>query len=255
MKNKNLLDRIIFYLSVPKCVCCGEKLDISDRALCKDCIPSYENTKKKKCSVCGNAYNECVCTNNYLERHFVHKLVKIFSYTPPADAHEKLAANELIYNLKRHKRTDIIDFVTDELITALKPHLKEREYVITSVPRQRPRIIKYGFDHSEAIAKALAKKLKFEYIKPLTSTSKTPQKKTQGEARVENAKFDYVYETNLTGEHIILVDDIVTTGASMGTCAALLKGLGAKKIIGAAISVAYKDTYTPFVTEFDKYYK
>jgi len=141
------------------------------------------------------------------------------------------------------------------LITALKPHLKEREYVITSVPRQRPRIIKYGFDHSEAIAKALAKKLKFEYIKPLTSTSKTPQKKTQGEARVENAKFDYVYETNLTGEHIILVDDIVTTGASMGTCAALLKGLGAKKIIGAAISVAYKDTYTPFVTEFDKYYK
>ena len=35
----------------------------------------------------------------------------------------------------------------------------------------------------------------------------------------------------------------------MGACARLLHSLGAKKIIGAVISIAYKDAYIPFDTE------
>ena len=74
-----------------------------------------------------------------------------------------------------------------------------------------------------------------------------PQKKTHGEQRLKNAKFDYRRRIpDIKGKNVLLVDDIVTTGASMGNSAMLLHGLGAKRIVGVCLSIAYRDKYTPF---------
>ena len=40
----------------------------------------------------------------------------------------------------------------------------------------------------------------------------------------------------LTGEGIILVDDIITSGATMAECARILRGAGAKEVIGVALA-------------------
>ena len=48
---------------------------------------------------------------------------------------------------------------------------------------------------------------------------------------------------------MIIVDDIITTGASMGMAAVLLKAVGAGRIVAAAVSIAYKDPYIKFDTE------
>ena len=68
----------------------------------------------------------------------------------------------------------------------------------------------------------------------------------RGQDRFKNALYDYKKPYILEGERVILIDDIVTTGASMGACATLIKGLGAKEIVGACMAVAYRDPYTPF---------
>ena len=110
--------------------------------------------------------------------------------------------------------------------------------------------MKYGIDHAELLAKSLAKKLSAQYYQPIISKSKKAQKKTSGEERLKNAQFKLkVRAKSLSGKTVIIVDDIVTTGSSMGACAMLLRGLGAKKIIGATISIAYKDMYIPLNTD------
>lgn len=242
-------DLILFYLSVPKCVACKQRLDVSTPALCDNCRADYERAKRVKCSVCFKPYSECSCVNKYLDAHFVHKLYKLSRYGKPAYDGEIIPQNELIYNVKRDNRRDIVAFLSDELAAVISPTLRKRDYIITSVPRQRKRVLKYGFDHSEKIARALAKKLNIKYRKLLRSAAKQAQKKTHGEERMENAKFLPIKDIDLRGKSVILFDDVVTTGASMGACAMQLKALGAKEIIGATALVAFKDRYEPFVSD------
>lgn len=240
----NFFEKILFYISVPKCTYCGETLDIDDKALCKECLRNYFDLKARNCSICGKPLYKCDCTSKYLEAHFVHKLIKVFRYKPG----ENSPANELIYKLKRENRKDIIDFLSDELKNSIETSVEIKENtIITSVPRRKKAKIKYGIDHSEKLAKAVAKKLSIEYIPTLKSLAKKPQKKSENiDKRIENAKFKLKNNNlNLAHKTVILIDDIVTTGASMGAAAFNLKTLGPKRIIGATLSVAYKDNYIP----------
>ena len=249
MNFKELLERVVYYITVPKCVCCGEILDFGDKALCKRCLEEYGQAKVKICSCCKNTYDNCLCSNEYLSKRFVRRLIKVYRYKPSSSPDEKLPSNEVIYHIKRGYRRDLVDFLSDEVAAVIKKSLKTERYIITSVPRSRSRRIKYGIDHSERIARAVAKKLGIDYYRFLKSNSKKAQKKTLGEERFKNVDFDYNGEYDISGERVILFDDIVTTGASMAGCAMLLKGIGAKEIVGATLSIAFKDKYVPFSTE------
>ena len=170
------------------------------------------------------------------------KLIKLFRYKPSADPNERVAANELIYNIKRVKRRDLLDFISDEMVCSIKNSISADNALITNVPRKSSRVLKYGFDHSEEIAKAVSKKLGIEYVKLLKSNLRSPQKKLQGEERIKNAKFNYLRKKpDLTGKRVLLLDDIVTTGASMGACSLLIKRLGAKEVIGVCMGITYRD--------------
>lgn len=234
---------MIFYLSVPKCVCCKERLDKDDRALCKKCRIEYKNLLERNCSICSKRLNECSCSNKHLDSHFVHKLIKVFRYRTG----EINPANALLYSLKKDNRHDVLDALADELYSSITLSVKEPEnYLFTSVPRRRAAIIEYGIDHAELLARKVAKKCNAAYKKTLISLSKTEQKKSKNrEERIKGLNFK-VRNINLEKQNVILIDDIVTTGASMATAATLLKGCGAKNIIGASLAIAYKDTYTPF---------
>ena len=250
MNFKTIYKDALFYLTVPKCVCCRDKLDRSESALCDKCKIEYEKRKNNVCSVCFSRLDECKCSNEYLEVHMVKKLIKVFRYKPSEDPNERIPSNELIYNIKRGKRRDLLNLISDEMIYSIRKAIKYEDFVITNVPRNRSRVLKYGLDHSAEIAKSISYKLGIEYVELLKSKSKEAQKKTHGEQRIKNAEFDYKNKNaDIKGKRVILVDDIVTTGASMGACAMLIKGLGAKEVVGAALAIAFKDKYVPFAKD------
>jgi ComF family protein len=186
----------------------------------------------------------------------VKRLVKVFRYKQPLVETEKIPSNELIYVLKRVKRRDIIDFLSDELVKSIEENIKYSDFAVTNVPRKRSRAVKYGLDHSKELARAVAKKLDLDYLELLNSKLDVAQKKTHGVDRIKNARFDYRKNApDIKGKRMLIVDDIVTTGASMGNCAVLLRGLGAKEVVGVSVSVAFKDKYVPFAEETYNSYK
>ena len=144
----------------------------------------------------------------------------------------------------------MFDFLSGELTEALSAEINDFEnVVITNVPRRKPSILKYGYDHAAVIARLVAKHTGAEYASLLISKAEKVQKRLQREERIKNASFAYKKKLpDLKGKTVIVVDDIVTTGASMGACAALIRGLGPKTIIGAAISIAYKDKQEKIAT-------
>lgn len=244
----NFLDKILFYVSVPKCVFCGERLEIEESALCSKCKSIYFDSKERQCSVCLKPLYYCTCPNHYLESHFIHKHIKVFRYLPG----EETPGNTLLYKLKRDNRRDVIKFLADELTKSISESVKIDENVIfTSVPRRRAAKVKYGFDHAKMLAIATAKNFGAEYRALLKSKAKTAQKKADSpEMRMENAVFKLKGKnTDLTNKTVIIIDDIVTTGASLGNAAFNIKTLLPKKIIGASVAIAYRDKYVPFSKE------
>ena len=144
--------------------------------------------------------------------------------------------------MKKRSRKDVTDFFSDELIGAIKNSVSDfSDTVITNVPNRKSEIRERGMDHAAVLAKAVAQKLGIEYRPLLVSLSKYAQKSLTAAERLSNADFDLITDESLKGKTVIIIDDIVTTGASMGKSATMIKALGPKRIIGACLAIAYFD--------------
>ena len=244
MDIKLLYQKILFWVSVPKCVFCGEKLDFLDKGLCVRCRKTYEDHKSRNCSRCSLQLRFCTCSNKHLKAHSVKRHIKIFRYL-----HNETSApgNQLIFSLKQDNREDVIDFLADELSSALSNNLGTDygNYILTNVPRRISSILNFGFDHTKQLALAISKKTGIKYMDLFISRAKRAQKGLNGEERVSNADYDYKKNltVNLRGYTLIIVDDITTSGATLGACATLAKGLMAKEVVALTIASAYNDEY------------
>ncbi len=235
-----LFEKIIYYISVPKCIGCKARLDINELALCRKCKEEYDNILLRNCSRCGKKLNECFCTNKFLDAHYVHNVSKVFRYL----INEDLPTNKLIYSLKHNNRRDVLKLLSEELANAIKRNIVSFDnFIITNIPRNRRSYRKEGFDHAVYLAKAVAKLLNTPYEPLLISKTNREQKKAGSrQGRLHNISLEIKKNCpNIKDKNIIIIDDIITSGASMSVAATLLKGEGAKKIISASLAIAYKD--------------
>ena len=113
---------------------------------------------------------------------------------------------------------------------------------ITWAPLSSRRLRKRGYDQSRLLAEALAGLTGLPCEKLLEKTRHTrPQSGLRGrEARRLNAAGAYRAPdpASIAGKHILLVDDIVTTGETLMECARVLKAAGAKSV--TAVTAARK---------------
>ena len=243
-----LLKRVRFYITVPTCVHCGERLDYEDRVFCPDCRSRYENVKLRNCSRCAKILSKCSCPNDYLDAHLVHRLIKIVRYVSSL---EDLVQNRLIFCLKRENRKDVARFLAAELADAVRANIKNfSDFVLTYVPRTGKARRKYGVDQAKILAEQLSRELSIPCVRTLRSKARLSQKKLNAAERKANAVYEAVRGADLIKKRVLLVDDIVTTGATMGSAAFTLKGIGAKEIVGVCFAIAYKDPFVPFEKPF-----
>ena len=239
MNKKNIMDRVLFALSVPKCVCCKTRLDYGENALCLKCSAEFEQFKTRNCSRCARKLNMCSCSNDFLDAHYIKRTIKCFRYLNRNDA---TPGNALIYSLKRDNRSDVLKKCADELEYAIRNSVSDPGgYIFTNVPRRKSAIIEHGIDHSELLARELAKRFDAEYISLLKSNAKKTQKSLETADRFKNADFYISKNIDLTGRAVLLVDDIITSGASMSKAASLIRSLGSREINAVSLAIAYKD--------------
>ncbi len=110
--------------------------------------------------------------------------------------------------------------------------------IITWVPLSRKRLRKRGYDQARLIAEELARRQRTESRQLLRKIiDNRPQSLTgSGENRKANASGAYVCAEpeSVRGKRILLIDDIITTGATLSECARILKEAGAAEIFAAA---------------------
>ena len=111
---------------------------------------------------------------------------------------------------------------------------------ITWVPLSKRRLRRRGYDQARLIAEELAARGGLRCQALLVKRVHTkPQSRTGGAAaRKANAAgaYDCPNPDAVRGKRILLVDDIVTTGATLSECARVLKAAGAAEVTGAAVA-------------------
>lgn len=116
--------------------------------------------------------------------------------------------------------------------------------MLTWVPISRLRRLKRGYDQVELLAKAVAEELGTEAVCCLRRVRHTKaQSRTKGAAqRRANVLGAYraVTPERFQGKRLLLLDDIITTGATMSECARVLLTAGADKVYGASVASARK---------------
>jgi competence protein ComFC len=110
---------------------------------------------------------------------------------------------------------------------------------ISFVPLSKKRLIRRGYNQSQIIASELSRLTKADLYQDLVKIKET---KTQvGLTRKERIKnlegaFALKNERKLAGKRVVLIDDVITTGATLDQCASVLKKAGAREVWGLTVA-------------------
>ena len=220
-------------INPPRCAGCGERMsafiDNYSQALCSDCRTRWERLKRRACSKCGRENAECLCSVRNLK-------VRVLSIVKFG---EEGSADRFIYALKNRRNKIYFDFAIDELYKRLRKEEMLRlddfsDAIFTNVPRNHKTKSSVGFDHAELMARGVASKMNAEYL-PLIHRhlGGRAQKKLDANKRSENVKGIFVFneKMNIYGKAVVLIDDVITTGATISECVRAIRAGGAKEII------------------------
>jgi len=124
----------------------------------------------------------------------------------------------------------------------LAEHLKHMTWpkldYVCPLPLHKNKLAKRGFNQSEILCRFLTKKLN---IKPFYELRRIKNTEAQAELtrkeRLENVKNAFHCDKDLQSKRILLIDDVLTTGATLEQASKVLKRCGAKQVFVATIAI------------------
>lgn len=117
--------------------------------------------------------------------------------------------------------------------------------LVTWVPVSPLRRLRRGYDQAELLAKAAGRELGKPPVRLLRKIRHNPAQSGISEEDKRRANVQGVYRTvsgqGIAGQRVLLLDDILTTGATAGEAARMLKAAGAKEVHCAVVAAARKE--------------
>lgn len=193
------------------------------------------------CCICNNYItdNQLLCSECYSKIKFCNRKYKLgegnYSIYCYSAAYYSSIIKELIIRLK-YKR----DFNAGRILSYFLKQTIEKENIeydiITFVPMRKKELKLRGYNQSEFLAKNISLNIYDNKVVKLIKKIKASKDQIglNKEQRWENIKncFEFIGECKfLSGKKILLVDDVMTTGATAYYCAEQLLENGAEKVV------------------------
>jgi len=201
----------IFAVFFPEtCLCCNENLLTNETIICLSCRHDLPLT--------NFSFEE----NNLIEKSFYGR-IPLENATSLFYFFKKGNVQHLIHELKYKKQQQVGTFIGDWLGEQLaENHRFKTIDCIIPVPLHSKKLKKRGYNQVTTFGESLAKKLEIPYnpsILTRISSTKTQTKKLRLE-RWKNVQELFHVQNNLALEnkHILLIDDVITTGATLEAC-------------------------------------
>lgn len=218
----SLLEKVFYFLSPHDCFLCGNEGNV----VCVACRNELIDERLCQCHVCGAPSAD---------------------YQPCPGCRRKTALSGL-YVLGGHQG-EVRDVVSRlkfagarqvaadlaPVLASLLPVLPE-DAVMTHLPTANLRVRQRGFDQAELLAKALAMETKRPHQTIFVRRGHTRQVGANEHERRQQAAGMFRLRRASAADTILLVDDVITTGASMETAATLLRRAGVRQVYGVAVA-------------------
>lgn len=208
--------RFLDFISPRQCVVCGGRLAPTERSLCSCCVLHLPRTAFQFSP-----------KDNPMAQLFWHlapieRAAALFYYEP----HSEVA--QLIYDMKYHDRPDIGEdmgrLIAGDMTAA---GFFDGIDILLPVPLSRKRLHQRGYNQSEQLAAGISDVTHLPVVTKALRRKHFRQSQTQlnRRERQENVADIFVLRDSqrLQGQHVLLVDDICTTGATLLACADTLK--------------------------------
>ena len=223
--------RVLDGLLPPRCAACGQEIE-SGQGLCAGCWGRLTFIDAPHCACCGLPFD--------FEISGTTLCGACLADPPPFDrARAALVYDDhsrsLILGFKHGDRTDRAG-VLGRLMARLLAGLDAPVDVVVPVPLHRWRLWRRRYNQSALLAQAIADAAEGVYRHDaLVRTRATPsQARRNARERRQNVRGAFKVEPRavpaLAGRHVLLVDDVMTTGATVRECARVLKQSGAAEV-------------------------
>lgn len=218
MERRTALQLLVDMLFPPRCVFCDDAI-YPNRGVCNHCAKDVQVSHTIRRMKAGEGGDTVCCLTPYRYDGKVRDSLIRFKF----HNHQEYASyygQKIAEQLCMHVRADCMEFVT--AVPLSKRRMREREY-----------------NQSELVARAIAKHLDIPYVESLRKERENRiQHELPREDRAKNVRGVYsaLAGAPIRGKCILLVDDIVTTGATLGECAHILLQAGAAQVICTAVA-------------------
>ncbi len=214
------------------CVLCGNS---SRNVLCEACDDAYWNESRLRCVQCA-----LPLAVGIMPRHRAgYRCDACRDAPPPFDATLALAdyrppLDTLVLDLKFRARLAIGALFGERLARAAAdlPGHDARPELLVAAPLARQRLIERGYNQAWAIALALARALDVpadpRCVARIAHTA--AQARLDKAARRANVAHAFVVTGAVAGRHVGVVDDVMTSGATLAAIAVQLKAAGARRV-------------------------
>jgi ComF family protein len=233
----------------PRCPLCGDGLSAQD-GVCPACWEKLAIPGEPSCATCGRPFHDGIRDGSICAPCMAH---------PPR--HGGIAAatlyndasRQLVLSLKHGSRLALAPMMAR--LMAAKLHGVDSDWLLVPVPLHRWRLWRRGFNQAAVLAQELARLGKGRLaVDALVRRKATPALGGLGaKARARAVAGAIVAnprrKPRLKGASVMLVDDVLTSGATTDACVAALKRAGAGKVLISCFSrvldEAIADTKTP----------
>lgn len=212
-----MVNRIMRWLFPPKCILCGKLLENDETDLCRQC--------RVDAPVCGGSRKKLP---------FLDSWTAVWYYEDPV--------RSSILRYKFSGKRSYAPAYGRLLAMKLQQTHPEGFDVLTWVPVSAVRRFTRGYDQVELLAAAVGKELGMEPVPMLKKVRHNrAQSGISGQAE-RRANVLGVYRVTdprqVAGKKILILDDVITTGATVGECARVLLTAGAGEVHCGALAVA-----------------
>ena len=200
----------------PRCVFCRRLTDDSGAGVCSECretLPWTEDGAEKY----GEGFTVCVAPLYYRDN-----------------------VRESLHRYKFGGADGYAETYGPLLAECIQTKLRGGYDLISWVPLSRKRLWERGYDQAKLLAHAAARALGEPLVPTLEKRKDVVKQSTVGGAEQRRANIAGAYRVpepeTVAGKRVLLIDDIVTTGATLSECAGTLRAAGAAAVVCAALA-------------------
>lgn len=224
MQKASLVEQLVHLVFPIDCLGCGQE----GTWLCDGCCKQVFSYDPHRCQLCGKAGTLGICGN-------CRSKTKLDGLICLADYHEPVV-KQLIQTIKYHNQPDASANLIQRYRRTVSRFLPGDDFVISFVPSDPARRRVRGYNQAELIAQQFAGmdyELRSLFMKEESTPSQTTFNKSSRQRSLRKV-FRPLKKTLPT--QLVIIDDVVTTGATLSGLAKVAKKHGCQTVIGVSLA-------------------